>query len=281
MSDRLKQPPLPVPEPERFRRRQFVAPHRRRALILRLVRPFLMAVAIVGLPSALTGWILFSDQFAVAEVRVSSPERVSTAWAAERLEAFKGRRLFEVGIGDVEAALAGHEWVRGVQLRRVPPGRLEVEILERYPVALLITGGELSYVDANGQVIGSFDPKIPCAELVLLSVPEERADLLPKALGLLETWRRRRLPFAAGLSEIGALSQTDFRVITAQLPYPIFVSTLNLVDGLESLVRYGPEVEERLARRLAIGAVDVRFRDRIVFQPAVPKPHNIEGESNA
>lgn len=281
MSDRLKQPPLAAPEPERFRRRQFVAPHRRRSLLLRLIRPFLVAVAIVGLPSALTGWILFSDQFAVAEVLVSSPERVSAAWAEQRLEALKGRRLFDVDLGDVEAALVGHDWIRGVEMRRVPPRRLEVEILERSPAALLIVEGRLFYVDAAGQAIGPFDPSIPCDDLVLLSVPQERVDLVSEALELLDTWRRKRLPYAAGLSEIDALSATDFRVITAQLPYPIFVSLLNLTEGLESLVRYGPELERQLARRLSIGAVDVRFRDRIVFQPAVPKPHNLEGEINA
>lgn len=284
MSDRLRRPPLPMPELEHFRRRQFVSRHRRRKLIFRLGRPFLAAVAIVGLPSALAGWILLSDQFIVQEVSVASTRRVSASWAEQRLTPLLGKRLFAVDLRDVEAALADHNWVRGARLRRCLPNRLEVEILEKDPVALIVQGESLAYLDPAGHVIGPFDPKDPnidSADLVLMSAPQDRLDLVASGLALLDSWRRNRLPFSAGLSEIRVLTSTDFRVITAGLPFPIFVSSLNLADGLASLVRYGPQLERRLFRLSPIGAVDLRFDGRIVFQPAVPKPHNLEGQRDA
>ncbi len=284
MSGRLKRSPLPVPEPERFRRRQFVAPHRQRKLIFRLARPFLAAVAIVGLPSALAGWILFSDQFTVQEVSVVSSQRVSALWAEQRLATLLGRRLFAVHLRDVEAALADHDWVRGARFRRRPPNRLEVEILEKDPVALIMQGESLVYLDPAGRVIGPYDPNDPSidsGDLVLMSVPPGRLDLVASGLALLESWRRKRLPFSEGLSEISVLTSTDFRVITGELPFPIFVSSLYLADGLASLARYGPRLERRLLHWSPIGAVDLRFRGRIVFQPAVAKPHNLEGERDA
>ena len=86
MSDHRELPPptapKPKPEPEHFRRRQFVAPHRRRKLIFRLAGPFLAAVAVVGLPSAVVGWVALSDQFTVRSVTVASGDRVSMSWAA-------------------------------------------------------------------------------------------------------------------------------------------------------------------------------------------------------
>ena len=284
MSDHLQRPPRPLTEPERFRRRQFVAPHRRRKLIFRLARPFLAAVAIVGLPSALAGWILLSDQFTVREVRVASARRVSASWAERRLAPLVGKPLFAVDLPDVEAALADHNWVRGARLRRRLPNRLEVEILEKDPVALMVQGGILAYLDPTGRVIGPYDPKDPSiesADLVLLSAPQDRLDLVASGLALLDSWRRERLPFGEGLSEISVLTSTDFRVTTGGLPFPIFVSSLNLADGLASLVRYGPQLERRLSRLSPIGAVDLSFRGRIVFQTAGAKPHNLEGERDA
>jgi len=284
VSDRLKRAPLATPEPERFRRRQFVAPHRQRKLLLRLARPFLAAVALVGLPSALGGWFLLSDQFAVHEVSVSNTERVSVSWAEEKLAPLVGRHLFAVDLGDVEAALADHSWVRGARLRRRPPNRLEIEILEKTPVALMAQDGVLAYLDPAGEVIGPYDARdrsIDPGELVLLSAPAGRLDLISSGLDLLDSWRRRRLPFGDGLSEISVLTSTDFRVITAALPFPIFVSSLNLAEGLVSLVRYGPQIERRLLRLSPVGAVDLRFHGRIVFQPAAPESHNLEGELNA
>ncbi|MCP4202148.1 MAG: FtsQ-type POTRA domain-containing protein [bacterium] len=281
MSDHSRQPPLPAPERERFRRRQFVAPHRRRKLLFRLVRPFSAAVAIVGLPSVLVGWILLSDQFTVKEVEVASTGRVSVSWAEQRLETLEGRRLFGVGLRDVETVLAGHNWVRGVMLRRRPPNRLEVEILEKQPAALMALGANLVYLDSAGRVIGPYDSNIDPGDFVLMSAPEDHPELIANGLELLDSWRRKKLPFGDGLSEISALTSTDFRVITAGLPFPIFVSSLNLADGLASLVRYAPQLEKKLMRLSPIGAVDLRFHGRIVCQPAAPKPHNLEGERNA
>lgn len=288
MSDHPR-PTLSTPEPERFRRRQFVAPHRRRKLIYRLARPFLAAVAIVGLPSVLVGWVLLSDQFTVQAVSVSSTGRVSASWAEQQLEALEGRQLFGVDFRDVETALNGHKWVRGVMLRRCPPNRLEVEILEKHPAALMVLGENLVYLDPSGGIIGPYDPNAdpnadPSTDLgdfVLMSAPEGQPELIVSGLALLDSWRRKRLPFGDGLSEISALTSTDFRVITARLPFPIFVSSLNLAEGLTSLVRYAPQLEERLARLSQIGSVDLRFRGRIVCQPAAPRPHNLEGERNA
>lgn len=281
MSDRLEKRPLANAEQEQFRRRQFRSPHRRERLILRLARPFLAALAIVGLPSALTGWVLLSDQFAIREIRVAGTDRVPAAWAHDRLGSFEGRRIFGVGLAEVETALAGHDWVRGARLRRLPPNCLEVEILERRPVALTARDQTLAYLDSTGRVIGPYDPAIESDDLVLMSAPDGQVELLASGLALLESWRRKRLPFAEGLSEISVLTPTDFRVITAALPFPIFVSSLNLADGLTSLVRYRPQIERRLSRLSPIEAVDLRFRGRIVFQPAAPKPHNLEGERDA
>jgi cell division septal protein FtsQ len=250
-----------------------------------MVRPFLTALAIVGLPIVLVAWVLLSDQFSVREVGVVSTGRVSSSWAEERLETLEGRQLFGVDFGDVETALADNNWVRGVRLRRRPPSRLEVQILEKNPAALMALGESLVYLDRSGGVIGPYDPgsdpKSPAGDLVLLSAPEDRPDLVVDGLELLDSWRRKKLPFGNGLSEISALTSTDFRVVTAELPFPVFVSSLNLAEGLASLVRYRPQLQRRLQRLSPIGAVDLRFRGRIVCQPAAPMPHNPEGERNA
>lgn len=281
MSDRLEKKPLETPEPEHFRRRQFRAPHRRRGLVARLARPFLGALAIVVLPSALIGWVLFSDQFEIREVQVTGTARVPASWAGERLATLEGRPIFGVGLADVETALAGHHWVQGALLTRRPPDRLEIEILERIPAALVAFDETLSYLDAEGKIIGPWDPAIDSPDLVLLSAPENRVDFLESGLALLDAWRRKRLPYGDGLSEINILTQTDFRVITAALPFPILVSSLNLADGLASLVRFGPQLQPRLTGLPSIGAVDLRFHGRIVFQPAAPRSHNLEGERDA
>lgn len=277
--DRIKS--LTPPEPERFRRRQFVAPHRRRKLIFRLAKPFLAALAIVGLPSLLVAWVLFSEQFMVRGVTVASGDRVASGWAGERLSSLHGRHLLRVDVADVKAALSDHPWVEGVLIHRQPPDALYVEILEKQPAALLLRGETLLFVDSAGKEIGAYDPASDPGGLIILSTTGERPELIRSALALIDEWRRKDLPWGDGLSEVLALTTTDFRVITAGLPYPLFVSSVTLAEGLSALARYGPQIEQKITRASPIGAIDLRFRGRIVFQPAAATPHNLEGETNA
>ncbi len=281
MSDHQRMAPLDAPKPEPFRRRQFVAPHRRRKLIFRLIKPFMAALAIVGLPSVLVGWILLSDQFAVRGVSIVVGDRVSAAWASERLRVFEGRNLLSVGVDEVERTLGEHPWVEGVRIDRRPPSELEVKILEKHPAALLVQGETLVFVDRSGGVIGPYDPGVDPGDLVVLSIPEDQSDLVVAGLALIAEWRGKGLPWIEGLSEVQALTATDFKVITAALPCPLFVSSVNLADGLASLVRYGPRIEQEMTRFPQVGAIDLRFHGRIVFQPAAPAPRNLEGETNA
>ena len=57
----------PTPErtvlPSGLRRRRFTAPHRRRSLLLRLARPFLVALAVVAAPVGVAAWVLTAPQF--------------------------------------------------------------------------------------------------------------------------------------------------------------------------------------------------------------------------
>ena len=280
MSDHLLPSSASRPEPERFKRRQFVAPHRRRKLVYRLARPFLAAVAIVGIPAVVVGWVLLSNQFAIVSLKVISAGRVSPAWAEESLATLHGKHLFGVELDEVEAALSSHPWVEGVLLRKRLPNRLEVEVVERRPAALLRHGTELFFLDRDGEEIAPYDPQVELGDLVLLSAPERRRDLIAVGLELVDRWRRRSLPWEDGLSEVEVLTRTDFRVVLAGLPFPVLVSSLNLVEGLSSLVRYQAQLERRLSHVSKLASVDLRFRGLIVLQPAAFEPQYSEVETD-
>ncbi len=275
---RTTMPAAERPVAESFRRRQFRAPHKQPRLWVRLLRPFLAALALVGVPGILTAWVLLSPEFAVASVSVSSPGRVSSAWAGQRLDGLKGRHLFEVSIHDVESALGPHPWLRGVRLNKRLPDHLAVEILERRPVGLLQRDGELLFLDREGRVIVTFDPMLEVRDFVVLSAEDPSPETLASGLELARRWRETELPWADGLSQIEVLTPFDFRVFTAGLPCPVLVTHDRLEPGLQALAGVGLE---HLARLAPLAAVDLRFQGQIVFQPAAGKPHKKEVVADA
>ncbi len=251
----------------------------RRSLWLRLLKPFAVALLVVGLPAALAAWLMISPRFAVRELAVDTGERVSESWIREALAPVVGENLPLLPLARAERLLRRHPWVRGADLRKDLPARLRVRVTERRAVALLRTDGELHYLDTEGLPIAELDPRAQVADLPLISVADgglatasspvaegDRAATLRSAVRLLSEIDDVEPSWAAGLSEVEILGEEDFRVHTAKLSFPVLVraGTLHLkARRLEALL---PQIVERYG---AAAAIDLRFARRIIVQPSV------------
>ncbi len=291
----------------------------RRGLLTRWLKPAITALALVVGPTMLVTWLMVSPRFAVRDLAIITGDRVTEAWVREALAPVVGENLPRLALAHAELLLRDHPWVRGVDLRKDLPARLAVRVEERRAVALLRTGDELYYLDAEGSRIAPFEPSSEGADLPLISVtgPDliesstveapaapgtasdrtagprempntdrrgEAADLR-SAIRLLSEVDEVELSWTAGLSEIEILSEDDFRVHTSALPFSVLVrtGTLNLrARRLEELL---PHI-----KRYGAAAVDLRFARRIIVQPSVepgsgpsrpaPKTEHREANSN-
>jgi len=263
---------IQVSSPSPFRRRRFVAPHRRRSPLLMLARPFLTALLLVGLPVAGGAWVITSPRFLLSSIVVSGTSRVQPSEVGEALEPLRGKHLLLVSLADVENRLAENLWIEGANLRKRMPDSLVVEIRERQPVMLLRRDEGLFYVDRGGTVIDLYDPARE-ADLLLLSIGAGARLEVEPALAVAAELELVAPDWASGLSEVEVLGGGDFRLFTAALPFPVLVS----LGGVGRQVRKFREVMPEIARRYdRVTAVDLRFSRQIVIQPAVD-PRTQEG----
>jgi cell division protein FtsQ len=263
---------LTIERPGAFRRRRFVVPHRRRSRTLMLLKPFLMAVLLVGLPLAAASWVYTSPRFLLKQVQIGSTEHVSTEEVAAALSSLRGRHLLSLSLEDVEGWLTANPWVESAAIRKELPDKLVVQIVERIPVALLRRDGELFYVDSDGFVIGAYDLEGP-VDLVLLSVAPGAVLEVAQALEMAASLERLAPEMSRGLSEIEVMGQGDYRIYTADLGFPILISAGDVAEQISKLVALLPEISRRFA---VVEAVDLRFSRQIVIQPA-GDPRSQEG----
>jgi cell division protein FtsQ len=251
-----------------FRRRPFAARRRRRSLGVALLGPLAGALAVVGVPLTLAGWVLWSPRFALRHVEVEEPGVASAAWARQALAPLRGRNLLLLEAAEVERRLAAHPWVDGAEVRKELPDRVLVRLRERRPAALLRRGAELVYLDAAGEAIAPYDPRLGAPDLLLLSAAAARPAELRAGLELALELERLQPQWAAGLSEVEVLGDGDFRLYTAALPFPLLVDGATLQRQLRWLEAVLPQL---LARYGQLDGVDLRFARRIVVQPAAKK----------
>jgi cell division protein FtsQ len=234
---------------------------RRRAAIIGAAALTLAIVAGVG------HWALTTERFAVASVEVrgasrTPPEQIVAAAAIPR-----GTNIFRLDPADVLGRVEAIPEVRDADLLRELPNRVVIVVEERRPFTL-VHGGRLHWMDDEGRLLGA-SPEAVASPMPVISglTADELASMRTKpgpkarvAVAVIRALLRSGSGLAAEISEID-MSRREGPV-------------LYTVDGVE--VRLGHEDwEERLARLEGVlaqvgaqdvRAVDLRFRDQVIFQ---------------
>jgi len=117
--------------------------------------------------------------------------------------------LFTVSLKDVSRRLEDHPWIEHVVVRKAFPNRISIQIQERKPIAILQLE-ELYYIDAKGVIFSRVNetdgfnyPFLTGLDRQSLDKePEETKGLITKALELLLTVEREKVPPLKEISEV-------------------------------------------------------------------------------
>lgn len=259
-----------------FKRRTTATRRRRRNPWLALAGVLGAGLAAVGLPVGLVIWVLSSPRFALRSLEIEGGRFASGVWTRAALEPLLGRNLPSLRLADVERLVGTHPWVETVESRKVLPDRLTVRVIEKRPVALVRdAAGGLGYVDERGQRFAPFDAAQVGAlgEFFLVSGADLSPRVVARALALGRRVAAVQPEWGRELSEIEALSEEDFRLVTAALPFPFVVrfdgddddEAAELGADLERLARLVPELRQRYGR---VEGVDLRGGRRVIVRPA-------------
>jgi cell division septal protein FtsQ len=251
-----------------FRRPPAAVRVRRRNPWLALLLPGARVLVAVGVPVALALWLTSSPTFALARLEVAGNRHVERAWIEEALAPVAGENVLRLSLPAIEQRVRANPWVAEVRLEKRLPNALRLTIVERRPAALLRSGTGFQILDERGRPVVPWKPGLDGPGLLLVSVGASTDVDLAGALAIADELRRVAPEWSAGLSEVEALSEDEFRLYLAALPFPLVVRAGTLGERLPLLRPLLPE----LARRYAgVRSVDLRFAQRIVFQPLVER----------
>lgn len=155
----------------RFRARRVAvgreAGHRR---LRRLV--VLVAVAALALSAAV---VLKSPILDVDEISVVGLRATEEAAVVDAVGIGVGSPLLLADLERAEDAVESLPWVEEASVRRSLPGRLEIDVVERTPAAIITAGSTSVLVDAAGQVLTQPEPGS--------AAPIDLADYVPVLVG--------------------------------------------------------------------------------------------------
>jgi cell division protein FtsQ len=214
-------------------------------LLLAAMMPWAMDRALTAMDQQIVAVDVRGDFAGESRVAV---ERATGAWV--------GQSYFATDLEDIKAELEQRPWIASAAIKRVWPGRLEIDLREKKPLAYW-TGGRL--VSRSGEIFAPPNPEV-AGRLPRLAGPDERVrDVINMARDMSE----QLLGYGLGLQGLALEDRGAW--------------TLKLNNGIEVVLgrdqvdtrfqRFITVYENRLASRLdEVSRVDARYSNGVAVQ---------------
>jgi cell division protein FtsQ len=217
-------------------------------------------------------------QFAVKTIEIDGAKHTPRAALDAITRRYAGMNLFKIDIARVRRDLGALAWVRHVDIEEKVPDTLRIKIVERTPVALVLSDGPVRYVDDDGVTFAELSATVGDNDLPVIS--NARGAELARCVALLRDLRARDPQLYARVSEVRPVAPRGFAIFDRQLDAFVYAGADDLGARWRDL--YAVVEREKLGR---IEYADLRFENRIVIKPwsaaAMPPPSNSGGAAAA
>ncbi len=286
--------PEPAPDQSRYLRRK--APpqklHKNRFLsrLLGLLRFFARLGAFVLLAAFLASifvYAYYSDKFALRNVAFEGCKQVDT----NRLEALIREKfpsnLLRINLDQLRILLEHETWIRRVEIRRVLPSNLIIQVQVRVPSVILDLRGELMLADDDGVLLDRYDPKygkldVPVFKGVLGDdangyrlYQEENSERIRLGRQLLSDLDSGSPDYPKSISEVDLSEKNDIKVTLVDDTAEIHLGDRDFLKRFRTLLSNMTQYRELKAEYTEVAAVDLRFDGQIIYRPKrQPSGHN-------
>jgi cell division septal protein FtsQ len=258
-----------APTDRRFRRPD-VRPERRRLMraTWRIARWGGPAVIALALAFWLGRVLVASEWLRVQQVVVRGTVRLSTDDVEMLLAGLRTENILSVALDGYRQRLLDSPWIERATLARVLPGTIDVDIVERTPMAIARLGHQLFLVDVTGVIIGEYgvehrDVDLPIVDGLVEGRPtpstQVQADRVQLASRLLESLAGRS-DLGRRVSQIDVSNARNARVMLDEDPIWLHLGGERFVERLATYLDLAPTLHERFE---TIDSVDLRFEERV------------------
>ncbi len=267
---------------KRFRRSD-VRPGRGRRLSQRMVRWAVTGLVLGGLAALgtlLATRLVGAELLAVDRVVVQGHRRLSVEALDTLRGSVRGESLLLVDLQEFRARALESPWVAAVTVRRRFPSTLEVQIVEREPVAIARLGQQLFLVDGSGVIIAQYGPQhadfdLPIVDGMALPDPSGRGPRdAPKAGPMIDPARAQlvgrfmgaltaRPELRRSISQVDVSRDSNVAVLLDGDSTLLYLGDDQFVERLRTYLEIRPTLAERMSD---VDYVDLRYGQRVIVK---------------
>ncbi len=255
-----------VPPPqERFLRGRQKRTRPKRRIGKLLLKGLTLLLGLVSLAAALA-WMVtafgHAPELTVDRVLVEGNVRLSDGEILELLEFSERANILMLDLEEVKARLLLSAWVSAVEVERVLPSTLKLEIRERQPVAIAVLD-ELYLLASDGTMLDQLSPRYDIEKLVLARGLRDGEGLAPERTALagrLAAALNRDERLMTLVSEIDVSEGNDS--VSLHLRAPALTVLVHGDTMIERLIEVVPLLDGIEKDYAELEVVDLRFKGR-------------------
>lgn len=246
--------------------------HRRLGVLIGRAVVALAAVLLIAGGVAWARHALFTSRWlAVSRIVVRGNVRLSQSDVEALMSGVRGENILEVDLDQYRRRLMDSPWVANATMWRVLPATIEVQVVERVPMAIGRLGQQLYLVDREGVIIGQYGPQqrdfdLPIVDGLGSTAAGGGSGLDPARVQLAEKFLDALQPrgdLRQRISQVDVSSPHDVVVLIDQDPALLHLGEDRFVERLQTYIELAPTLQAKVAN---IDYVDLRFDDRVYFR---------------
>ena len=216
-------------------------------------------------------WSDFNNKLNICQIKFSETKVLDNHIYNLMLADLIGLNHNQINLSEISKIIESHPYVKATRISNIYPGKLQIEIIEREPIALLNTQPMLM-LDAEGYVLPN-EQTIKAYNLPILTNFNPSIELYPagkKALSVkvneciywINKIKSNYSSLYNNLSEIKITSDNDMELILNDFPTHIYLGK----DQLWSRINILQEFEKELGSRKItdFSYLDIRYDNQII-----------------
>ncbi len=290
---------VPFPEKSRYLRRKTTQKLRRSRGSARVLWSGFKLLGILvasGMAAAALIWLSMhaysSDKFVLRSITFIGCRQANAQELEDIVRKTFPQHVLKLDLAAVRDRLEKEPWVLRAEIRRMLPADLLIYIHERSPAAIVEIAGELMVADAEGILLGKYEPRhgkldTPVFRGLLgdtakeyrrqLEDNSERVRLGLKMLAELESGSSA---FTRNISEVDLSDKTNVRLLLIDDTAEVSLGDRDFLKRYRAFIANAKQYEELKAQYSEIISVDLRYDGQIIYRPrqAAGAPAKVKAE---
>lgn len=154
-------------------KKEFAKKQRKRDKRLKRIKFFLKLILLIGVISGIIAFATCSPIFNIQNIEVTNNKQLSPETIISLSELSIGQNIFKFWENDVENKIKSNAYIESVELKRVFPNKLQINIQEREPKFSVPVLGEYAYINTQGYILEITQNQLNLPIITGISTKEE------------------------------------------------------------------------------------------------------------